>query len=352
MKKRICLNMIVKDESRVIERCLASVKKIIDYWVIVDTGSTDNSQEIIAECMRDIPGQLYERPWVDFALNRNEAMELARGLGDYLFFIDADERLEFADDFVMPPLDKDAYYIASLLPNHVQFYRMLLVNQHLKWKWEGALHEALYSPELGRTCAIMSGVTNIATANDGHRSQDPKKFQKDAQILEKELKKEPGNRRTVFFLAQTYFQAGEYRSSLKNYLKRASMGGFDEEIYFSYYMAGRLQEKLQMAPERFLAQYQKAAELKPWRAEPIFRIAHYFHGQTQYQRAYDLIRPVLKLPIPNDGLNIERDIYEFGLKILFIDCAQRLMKDIEAQEILQTLSLEKQAWFIEPRDNR
>src|SRR3972149_9108675 len=83
-RKTICLNMIVKDEALVIERCLGSVKHLIDYWVIVDTGSKDGTQEIIKNYLKDIPGELYESPWVDFAHNRNEALDFANNKGDYL----------------------------------------------------------------------------------------------------------------------------------------------------------------------------------------------------------------------------------------------------------------------------
>ena len=75
---RICLNMIVKDEAPVIERCLRSVKPWIDHWVIVDTGSSDGTQAMIRKFMADLPGVLHERPWRDFAHNRNQAMALAR----------------------------------------------------------------------------------------------------------------------------------------------------------------------------------------------------------------------------------------------------------------------------------
>ena len=78
--------MIVKNESPVIEKCLASVKGMIDYWVIVDTGSTDGTQQIIKNFMKDVPGKLYERPWVNFAHNRNEALDLARNKTDYAYF--------------------------------------------------------------------------------------------------------------------------------------------------------------------------------------------------------------------------------------------------------------------------
>ena len=54
--------MIVKDEASVIPRCLASVRKLIDYWIIVDTGSTDGTPEVVRKVMHEIPGELHQRP--------------------------------------------------------------------------------------------------------------------------------------------------------------------------------------------------------------------------------------------------------------------------------------------------
>src|SRR5437879_11130759 len=72
---RICLNMIVRNEGLVIERCLNSVRPFIHSWAIADTGSTDNTQAIVRNALRDLPGQLIERPWVDFSTNRNRSEE-------------------------------------------------------------------------------------------------------------------------------------------------------------------------------------------------------------------------------------------------------------------------------------
>ena len=74
----ICLNMIIKNEAPVIRRCLDSVKPFIDSWVIVDTGSSDDTQQIVRDTMAGLPGELHERPWKNFGHNRNEALELAR----------------------------------------------------------------------------------------------------------------------------------------------------------------------------------------------------------------------------------------------------------------------------------
>ena len=111
IKTTVCLNMIVKNEIKAIKRCLASVKSLIDYWVIVDTGSDDGTQQAIGEYMKGIPGQLYERPWIHFAHNRNEALALAKNKGDYLLFIDADDWLQISDEFRLPKLSKDYYAI-------------------------------------------------------------------------------------------------------------------------------------------------------------------------------------------------------------------------------------------------
>jgi len=109
--KTICLNMIVKDESKAILKLLGSVKSIIDYWVIFDTGSTDGTQEIIQEFLKDIPGELHERPWVNFAHNRNEALKVAQKKADYILILDADHLLHVQDSFDKNSLDLDFYLI-------------------------------------------------------------------------------------------------------------------------------------------------------------------------------------------------------------------------------------------------
>src|ERR1700753_2915568 len=130
----ICLNMIVKDEAPVIRRCLDSVRPLIDYWVIVDTGSTDGTQEIIREHLKDVSGELHERPWRDFAHNRSEALTLARGHGDYVLVIDADEVLQIAQGFELPALTCDSYNI-HVLYGGCSYMPRQLGNNSLPWRY-------------------------------------------------------------------------------------------------------------------------------------------------------------------------------------------------------------------------
>ena len=116
LKPSICLCMIVKNEAPVIRRCLDSVRPLIDHWVIVDTGSTDGTQEIIRTHMAGLPGTLHERPWVDFAHNRSESLALARPHADYSLVIDADDFLEPVDRSSEAELTQDCYTLDIIDP--------------------------------------------------------------------------------------------------------------------------------------------------------------------------------------------------------------------------------------------
>ena len=145
--KTICLNMIVKNEGKVIKRCLESVLGLFQYWVIVDTGSTDGTQKIIEEVLRDIPGQLHERPWEGFEKSRNIALELAYPLAHYLLFIDADETLQKSETFSLKELDGDIYFINVRAPNDARFLRQFMISTRIPWFWRGVIHEQIYTTE-------------------------------------------------------------------------------------------------------------------------------------------------------------------------------------------------------------
>lgn len=129
-RRSICLNMIVKNEEHVIETCLNSVKPLIDYWVIVDTGSTDETKARIQKALAGIPGELYDRPWVNFGHNRDEALKFAKGKGDYILLMDADEFIEIDPRFNRDALKEDCYMVdVSDYTN--RYKRILLFNNHL-----------------------------------------------------------------------------------------------------------------------------------------------------------------------------------------------------------------------------
>lgn len=309
MRSSICLNMIVKNEAHVIERCLASVKPLIDHWVIVDTGSTDGTQAKIRSFLSDIPGEVIERPWVDFAHNRSEAIGVARECADYLFIIDADEVLELDSGFERPALAKGAYQL-EMRSGGVSYFKTQLINTRLDWSFRSVLHEYLYCDQ-PHDEDVLPGARTIRYT-DGARSLDPLTYRKDALILERALLEEPDNARYVFYLAQSYRDARDFELALRNYERRAGMGGWIEEVWYSLYQAADLKQRLERDWPEVLAAYLSAFQRHPRRIEPLFRVAMHYQRTREFHTAHLFLKRIIEIPYPQaDYLFIEKSIYDY-----------------------------------------
>lgn len=328
MKASICLNMIVKNESCVIKRCLESVKSLIDYWVIVDTGSNDGTQEVIRETLAGIPGELHERPWVNFAHNRTEALRLAKGKGSFALLIDADEELVIEPGFIKPDLGAQVYLVEVHYGIAV-FHRELFVNTHYDWIWEGVLHEQIKCKSPLEKVLIAQKIHNISHP-DGGRSLDPKKHARDAELLEEALQGDPDNTRYVFYLAQSYANSGQLDEARKQYERRAQMGGWDQEVYFSLYANAYIQQMQNKEPHVLIAAYEKAYRARRSRAEPLYRMGDIYFNSGQFSLARIVSQYGLMISHSRDSMFVEPDIYRFGMRLLYADSCRALNDNDEA----------------------
>ena len=306
--------MIVKDEAHVIARCLASVRPLITHWSIVDTGSTDGTQAVIQRVLGDLPGALHERPWCDFATNRNEALELARPHGDYVLIIDADDTLEYAPDFRMPALTHDSYEL-RILDLSIVFARIHLVRSALPWRWRGVLHEFIACEAPQRGGGTLPGVW-MRRNHDGARRRSAQTYQRDAAVLEAALSAETDpfmRSRYTFYLAQSYRDCGQREKSIEMYLARAGMGFWDEEVFISLLSAGRLMRDVGRPLGATLAVLERASAVCPWRAEALHAAARLCGRRGRYADGYAIAKRGLGLSLPAGGLFVEPWIYEHGL---------------------------------------
>lgn len=307
---QICLNMIVKNEAHVIERCLRSVKPFIHAWAISDTGSTDGTQDLIRNALIDLPGELIERAWVDFAHNRNEALDLAQKYGDYVLLMDADDVLEHEAGFAFDNLDAPAYSVEFRLDSNY-YFRPVLVRLGLGWIWRGVLHEGLYSSPPLETRKLL-GVW-VRERREGARSRLPaaEKYAADAAVLQRALKHEPGNMRYAFYLAQSLRDAGRLSEACEAYQHRIGMGGWDEEVYYAKLQMASLLE-IQGKPEgEVIAAYLQAYQSRPSRAEPLCALARYYRERNRFSVALLFAREAAKLPLPSDILFLDVSVYHW-----------------------------------------
>lgn len=312
LKPSICLCMIVKNEAPVIRRCLDSVRPLIDHWVIVDTGSTDGTQEIIRTHMAGLPGTLHERPWVDFAHNRSESLALARPHADYSLVIDADDFLEPVDRSSEAELTQDCYTL-DIIDTPLRYQRKQLVHNRLAWRYRSVLHEFI-------DCEQAHSVGHLPWLmrrnHDGARRRDDNTYVKDAQILSRALESEQDpflRARYTFYLAQSFRDCQQYKLAIVRYQERAKMGGWEEEVFYSLYQVAKLQEKLGLPDEVVLASYEKASAASTTRIEALHGASRLCRIKGRYAQGYEFAQRGLGRPYPSDALFGEPWIYETGL---------------------------------------
>ena len=244
--------MIVKNEEEVIERGLRASLPYMHSWCIVDTGSTDRTKEIIDRVTKEmgVRGVLHDRPWVNFAHNRTEAMRLCREQlppVHHMFMIDADD-IFHGPEIVRKlslPKDVDALQVKCVMSGNSVFYRLQCFATARDWIYKGVIHEyADIGVDNGKTRKIGNGDDIgcwIDVRTEGCRSKNPKKYEDDAKQLDEELEKAPEDSRYQFYAAQSWRDAGNKEFALTRYLKRAEMTtGYSEEQYISLLNAIRL----------------------------------------------------------------------------------------------------------------
>lgn len=306
---RVCLNMIVKDESAIIARCLAAVLPLIDHYVVCDTGSTDDTPERVTAFFANhgVPGELHRTPFVDFSASRNRALELCRqSPGDftYLLLVDADMELVLEDPDLKSRLVAPAYRIRQ--SNCLSYDNVRLIRRDLPARYVGVTHEYL---ETAVPAEKLGGVWFFDHACGANRAG---KSARDIALLEAALAREPGDRRAMFYLAQSYRDAGETAAAIDGYRRRIAAGGWSEEVWYSRYMracclldAGREAEFVQEC----LAAYDE----RPSRAEPLYRLASYYRQRGMHEACLLMCEAGERIPYPQcDSLFIDDTAYRTG----------------------------------------
>ena len=332
--KTICMCMIVKDEAHVIERCIRSFAPLVDYYIICDTGSSDNTIEIINKTADacGLKGEVLNHDWVNFAHNRTLSLNAGKSKADYLMVIDADEvikykvgnkYLEVVDiledpNLTLQKLDKDCYNILSELGS-ITYDRLQLLNTRLDWRYESVVHEYAIADNI-QSIDRLTGIMNMPRV-EGARSKDPNKYFKDALSLEKGLIDEPNNSRYYFYLGQSYRDSGKFDKALECYKKRISMTGYEEEINVCYHQLGHCSKMSDKKFEEYGHYYLEGYNKFPHRLECFYEYIRETRISGKSRLALKLGEHALLIPYPtNDHLFILKDIYIYLFKTEIAQC--------------------------------
>jgi glycosyltransferase involved in cell wall biosynthesis len=300
---------MVKDDEAVIERCLESVKKVVDCICIYDMGSTDRTIKIVEDFVKrtGIPGKVvYQSDNNDNAgTDRTLAIKAAKMTLEefklplnesYILVLDPDMTLKAESNFTKTKLDADAYQLlVKCLPLSHYRYSMHCLRASLSWESAGIIEETFTTKT--PYCALKLQTLTIEDRTEGERKAA--RLKRNLTLLTEGLKKEPNNASYQFYLAQTKRALKLYDDAILKYLARIELGGEKEEVWFSKYMLGECFEEMGEW-DHALYWYLEAYQYNENRAEPLRKIATYYRLHGQNDLAFLFAKHGSRIPMPQD----------------------------------------------------
>lgn len=327
---KICLNMIVKNESKIIERLLESVFPLIDSYCICDTGSTDNTIEIIESFfeskkeIKRIDGIVVNEPFRDFGYNRTFALKQCLNLqnADYLLLIDADMILTVDPDLDITAFKEtlsshDAYFVFQGSDAFL-YKNVRILKNNADYSYWGVTHEYVKTPSNTKYELIPRSQIFIKDIGDGGSKTE--KFTRDVTLLKRGLEEFPDNDRYTFYLANSYRDLKDYANAIKTYKDRIKIGGWKEEIWYSYYSIGKCYRDMDDIANA-IYYWLEAYNFLPERAENIYEIINHYRSNEKYKLAHSFYKLAdsikEKTQTTDDHLFLQKDVYEYKLDYEF-----------------------------------
>lgn len=323
----IVLIMIVKNESRIIQRCLNSAKPILSGICITDTGSTDDTVDVIKEWAdtNNISCEVPITSFRNFGYSRTESFINGRKCfpkASYYLLLDADMELIIRDDFDEKELTAAGYRIYQQNGTN-RYQNIRLVKADKRWKCVGVTHEYWECDEDDHDTSFS---LEINDRDDGGCKQD--KYARDKRLLLEGLadRRTPDNlkQRYHFYLAQTYLCMKDYENSIREYQKRFDLGGWNEECWYSLFKIGTARMEMSTITDnkqdkealeaQAIAAYLKAWNFRPCRAEPLQKLAEHYREKSMNELALKFAEIALSQGYPQkDGLFIDTPAYDYLL---------------------------------------
>ncbi len=277
---------MVKNEERNVRRLFESVRPWIDGYVLCDTGSTDGTVALAKGLMAEFgkPGKVYEYPWENFGKSRTRSFQSFQDWVNTVGWNPATTYGLLLDgDMVLPEEGGMHVKLAVLSPEHsgaqlsqrngsLIYKNTRLLRASKTWKCIGSTHEYWSCESGGHTADFDAPV--ITDIGDGGCKAD--KFPRDAALLEEDLKTDPNNVRTWFYLGQTYMSIpGKNEDAVRCLTRRIELGGWEEERYIAHCYKGDCLKHLGREAEA-TEEWLKAWQLRQHRTEaPLRLIQHY-----------------------------------------------------------------------------
>lgn len=309
MAVKLILTQIMKNESHVAKRMLDSIKPIVDGICVVDTGSTDNSIQLVKAWGQEhgIETYVFERPFDNFENSRNFSFQKARevflGKNDghtyYNFWLDFDEQIKIDPKvFDKNKIDKDLYMFNTYIGS-MKYTRNELCRLDKPFRFYGPVHEFIVCEVQNITSGLMEGLhVDVSMDGGSWKGNIPDKYKKHAAVLEDYIDNKDRNARWVFYTAQSYHDSAtlpdnreeneeRLRRALKYYRERVNrFDGYEEERFYSQFRIGTIMKTMEEPWAETSKELLKAYAMDPMRGETIKVIIDHYLSVGEWHLAY------------------------------------------------------------------
>jgi len=232
----ICYTMIIKNGGPLLEQVLTENLDSFDRWCILDTGSTDGTQETIRRVLKNKKGKLYEEPFVDFKVSRNRCLELAGRTCKFTLMLDDTYAMRGNIKSFLNEVRGDQFsdtFSLMIQSNDTEYYSNRIVKTATRLRYIHTIHEVITDKNnINVTVPIdQAFIFDHRAQYMEDRTNNRKQF--DLQLLLKEFEDDPNDPRSLYYIAQTYGCMGDEINKAKYF-----------ELRVNHHVQGYIQEKI------------------------------------------------------------------------------------------------------------
>jgi tetratricopeptide (TPR) repeat protein len=328
MTNIIELVMIVRNSGDILKNCLQENKKFIDHWTILDTGSTDNTKEIIKSELSDIPGNLYEEPFVNFAHSRNRSLELSSKSCKYTIILD-DSYILHGGQKLKQLLSKSKQscfsisignYRDNFLQNDYISNRIIKSSDNLKYKYRVHEHIIVNKKNIQEITDPEIFINDVESME--HKNRSVNRHNKDIQLLLLDHKDYPNDPHVIYYLAKTYYNLERYDDALIYFRKLNELkNNIDIEYQFSYhydtictqFMIDNNIDNMEISLKNILQKFKNRKEID-------YKLAVIYKDRGHNHFVQEILNNIILCKKPKlIHTIIEKDIYDYLIPYLYID---------------------------------
>jgi len=300
--------MIIKDGGPLLEQVLRENIPFMDSWCILDTGSTDGTQDVILNTLKDIPGKLYEEPFINFRDSRNRCLELAGTDTKFIVMLDDTYVIReskpgaFREFLTVTRGDQFSDSYSLLIQSHdTEYYSNRIIKSENNLRYIYTIHEVIQEHD-NINVTVPKNVAYVFDYRADYmekRTTDRKQF--DLQLLFKEYEDNPDDPRALYYIAQTYGCIGDEEKKAEYFEKRINhpvQGYVQEKIDALFELARTYNFKLNKPWDIVEPLYMKAWELDKNRPDSIYFIAIHWYLEHNFVLAHKYFKLAYQIGYP------------------------------------------------------